>query len=28
VLDHIGDESVEKRVRREVEQLCEKFPLY
>ena len=28
VLDHIGDESVEKRVRREVERLCEKFPLY
>jgi len=28
VLDHIGDETVEKRVRREVEQLCERFPLY
>jgi len=27
VLDHIGDETVQKRVRREVEQLCEKFPL-
>ena len=28
VLDHIGDESVHKRVRREVETLCERFPLY
>jgi len=28
VLDHINDESVQKRVRREVEMLCEKFPLY
>jgi glycine hydroxymethyltransferase len=28
VLDHINDESVQKRVRREVELLCEKFPLY
>jgi glycine hydroxymethyltransferase len=28
VLDHINDESVQKRVRREVETLCEKFPLY
>jgi glycine hydroxymethyltransferase len=28
VLDAIGDESVQKRVRREVETLCEKFPLY
>ena len=28
VLDHIGDESVQKRVRREVEALCERFPLY
>ena len=28
VLDHINDESVQKRVRREVEILCEKFPLY
>jgi glycine hydroxymethyltransferase len=28
VLDHIGDESVQKRVRREVETLCERFPLY
>jgi glycine hydroxymethyltransferase len=28
VLDHINDESVQKKVRREVEQLCERFPLY
>ena len=28
VLDHINDESVQKRVRKEVEALCEKFPLY
>src|SRR5437868_1993093 len=28
VLEHINDESVQKRVRREVETLCEKFPLY
>jgi glycine hydroxymethyltransferase len=28
VLDHINDESVQKRVRREVEMLCERFPLY
>jgi glycine hydroxymethyltransferase len=28
VLDNINDESVQKSVRREVEQLCEKFPLY
>jgi glycine hydroxymethyltransferase len=28
VLDHINDESVQKRVRRDVETLCEKFPLY
>jgi glycine hydroxymethyltransferase len=28
VLDHINDEDVQKRVRREVEALCEKFPLY
>ena len=28
VLDHIGDEGVQKRVRKEVEALCEKFPLY
>ena len=28
VLDHINDESVQKRVRSEVERLCEKFPLY
>ena len=28
VLDHIGDETVQKRVRREVETLCERFPLY
>lgn len=28
VLDAIGDEAVQKRVRREVETLCEKFPLY
>ncbi len=27
VLDSIGDESVQKRVRREVEDLCEKFPV-
>jgi len=28
VLDHVTDESVQKRVRKEVETLCEKFPLY
>jgi glycine hydroxymethyltransferase len=28
VLDNINDESVQKRVRREVETLCERFPLY
>ena len=28
VLDNINDESVQRRVRREVETLCEKFPLY
>jgi glycine hydroxymethyltransferase len=28
VLDNINDENVQKRVRREVEVLCEKFPLY
>ena len=28
VLDAINDEGVQKRVRREVETLCEKFPLY
>jgi len=28
VLDHINDESVQKRVRREMELLCERFPLY
>jgi glycine hydroxymethyltransferase len=28
VLDSINDENVQKRVRREVGQLCEKFPLY
>ena len=28
VLDHINDESVQKRVRRDVEMLCERFPLY
>jgi glycine hydroxymethyltransferase len=28
VLDHINDEGIRQRVRREVEQLCEKFPLY
>ena len=28
VLDQINDEGVQKRVRREVEALCEKFPLY
>ena len=28
VLEARGDESVQKRVRREVEMLCEKFPLY
>src|SRR6266404_6290903 len=28
VLDKVGDESVQKRVRREVQQLCESFPLY
>ena len=28
VLDNINDENVQKRVRREVEVLCERFPLY
>ena len=28
VLDHIGDDTVQKRVRREIETLCERFPLY
>ena len=28
ILDHINDESAQKRVKREVEGLCEKFPLY
>jgi glycine hydroxymethyltransferase len=28
VLDKINDENVQKRVRREVERLCERFPLY
>ena len=28
VLENINDETVQKRVRREVETLCEKFPLY
>ncbi len=28
VLDNINDENVQKRVRRDVEQLCERFPLY
>ena len=28
VLDAINDDGVQKRVRREVETLCEKFPLY
>ncbi len=28
VLEHINDESVQKRVRREVQTLCERFPLY
>jgi glycine hydroxymethyltransferase len=28
VLEAINDDSVQKRVRREVEMLCEKFPLY
>ena len=28
VLDNISDEGVQKRVRKEVERLCEKFPLY
>jgi glycine hydroxymethyltransferase len=28
VLDHVGDESVQMRVRKEVEALCERFPLY
>jgi len=28
VLDHINDEGVQLRVRRDVERLCEKFPLY
>jgi len=28
VLDHINDESVQKRVRKEVQAMCERFPLY
>jgi glycine/serine hydroxymethyltransferase len=28
VLDRINDAGVQKRVRREVETLCEKFPLF
>ena len=28
ILDNINDESVQERVRREVEGFCEKFPLY
>jgi glycine hydroxymethyltransferase len=28
VLDRINDEAVQKRVRKEVEELCERFPLY
>ena len=28
VLDNLNDENVQKRVRREVEMLCERFPLY
>jgi len=28
VLDNINDTSVQKRVRKEVEKLCERFPLY
>jgi glycine hydroxymethyltransferase len=28
VLDAVNDETVQKRVRREVESLCSKFPLY
>jgi glycine hydroxymethyltransferase len=28
VLDHINDESVQARVRSEVQKMCEKFPLY
>lgn len=28
VLEKIGDESVQKRVKKDVERLCEKFPLY
>jgi glycine hydroxymethyltransferase len=28
VLDHINDEDVQKRVRKEVEALCDRFPLY
>jgi glycine hydroxymethyltransferase len=28
VLDRVGDESVQKRVKKEVETLCEKFPLH
>ena len=28
VLDRVDDESVQKRVKKEVETLCEKFPLY
>jgi glycine hydroxymethyltransferase len=28
VLDHVGDESVQKRVKAEVTKLCERFPLY
>jgi len=28
VLERVGDESVQKRVKKDVERLCEKFPLY
>jgi glycine/serine hydroxymethyltransferase len=28
VLDRIDDEKVQKRVKKAVEELCEKFPLY
>ena len=28
VLERVDDENVQKRVKKEVETLCEKFPLY
>jgi len=28
VLDRVGDESVQRRVRKDVQELCERFPLY